>query len=240
MNISKEELYDLYIVQNLMKYFEGYSKDLIIETLFDMNKYFDKELKKYFKELKKETGKTLDSFQRKLLRNYYYHPNDDILQKLDINKFPKMSYTDEQLEEIINITVSRINTLNSEKIINSIKTRIKENNKYYEEKNKATQWLNKYSKTETPSLILLNINQKLINDYGVNYESNIYSIINIIYKKLNNYRYTAIIMKDDLYYEGNNITWDLLSNIAIYMENFINFEGNFFPFKKKRKKLKKW
>lgn len=223
------------MLNDLMKYFKGYSTNIVIETLFEMNKYFDKDLKKYFKALKIETGKTLDSFQRKMLRNYYYYQNNEILKELEIKEFPHMIYTEENLNEVVKVTMERINTLNSEKIINSIKTRIKEYNKYFEEKNKCSNWLKRYSKYDTPSLILFNINQRLIDDYGVNYESNIYSIINNMYQRINNYRYVAIIIKEDLYYKEKNITWDLLSNIAVYMENFINFKGDFYPFKKQKK-----
>ena len=223
------------MIDDLMKYFEEYPQDIVIKTLFEMNKYFDKDLKKHFKDLKAKTGKTLDSFQRKMLRNYYYYKNKEILKELNIKDFPHMIYTKENLNEIVASTIERINTLNSEKIINSIKTRIKEYNKYFEEKSKCSKWLNKYSKYDSPSLILFNINQDLINAYGINYESNIYSIINKMYERLNNYRYVAIIIKEDLYYNQENITWDLLSNLAIYMENFINFEKKFNPFKKNKK-----
>lgn len=223
------------MIKNLMTYFEGYKEDDVIKTLFDMNKYFDKDLKKYFKDLKLETGITLDSFQRKLLRNYFYYQNNQILEELKISKFPTLKYTKKQLNELIKLTIDRIQTLDKNKIINSIKTRIKENNKYFEEKNKSNFWLNKYAKYNTPALMVLNINQKLIDCYKNNYESNIYSIINYIYKRLNNYRYVAIVFKEDLSYNGTNITWDLISNISIYMENFINLNKEFFPFKKNKK-----
>lgn len=223
------------MINKLMKYFEEYPQNIVIETLFEMNKYYDKDLKKHFKSLKEETGRTVDSFERKMLRNYYYHQNEEILEKLDIKTFPHMLYTEESMNKIVNITLERIDTLNSEKIINSIKTRINENNTFSEEKNKCKKWLKKYSKNNTPSLILFNINQNLIDNYGANYESNVYSIINNMYERLNNYRYIAVIIKEDLYYKEKNITWDLLSNVAIYMENFINFEGEFYPFKKNKK-----
>lgn len=223
------------MIQDLMEYFNGYPQDIVIKTLFEVNKYFDKDLKKHFKALKDRTGNTLDSFERKMLRNYYYYQNEEILENLHIQRFPHMTYSKSQLNYVIKKTIDRINTLNSDKIINSIKTRIRENNKYSEEKHKCNDWLQKYSKYNDPSLILFNINQTLIDNYGINYESNIYSIINGMYKRLNNYRYVAIIMKDDLYYKGKNITWDLLSNISIYMENFINFNGNFYPFKKDKR-----
>ena len=120
---------------------------------------------------------------------------------------------------------TKIEGKNSEKIINSIKTRVKEINKYNTEKEKSKKWLEKYSDYETPSLIILNINQKLIDKLKENYESKIYSIINNIYEKLANYRHVAIVMKENIIVNNQDITWDLLSNIAIYMENFIEFQG---------------
>ena len=87
------------MLNDLMKYFKGYSTNIVIETLFEMNKYFDKDLKKYFKALKIETGKTLDSFQRKMLRNYYYYQNNEILKELEIKEFPHMIYTEENLND---------------------------------------------------------------------------------------------------------------------------------------------
>lgn len=68
------------MLNEVMKYFKEYSQETIINTLFEMNKYYDKDLKLYFKTLKNNTGKTMDSFQRKMLRNYYYK-NPEILKK---------------------------------------------------------------------------------------------------------------------------------------------------------------
>lgn len=146
-----------------------------------------------------------------------------------------MVYSEKDLNYILQITLERIKTLNSEKIINSIKTRIKENNKFNEEKNKSMLWLEKYSDFNTPSLMIFNINQEIVDNFGKTYESNIYSIIEHIYKRLANYRYTAIVIKEDIFFNNKNITWDLLSNIAIYMENFKEFKGKFSAFKREKK-----
>lgn len=224
-NISKE------ITDN----FENVDNTLLINTLFEMNKYFDVDLKNYYKEYKNNYGVTLDSFQRKMLKNYYYYNQEDVLESLGIKEFPKIKYTQEQVKNIENITIERIKGKNSEKIIDSIKTRINEVNKFAIEKNKCKKWLEKYSNCDDPALIIFNINQKMLEELGENYESKIFSIINYMYDKLINYRHVAIVIKEKLVINEIDITWDLLSDIAIYMENFIDFTGEFKAFNKTKK-----
>lgn len=221
--------------ERITAHFEGINNEILTNTLFEINKYFDKDLKKYYKEYKEKNGVTLDSFQRKMLKNYFYYNQENVLEELGIQEFPKIKYNNEQLRDIEEKTITKIEGKNSEKIINSIKTRVKEINKYNTEKEKSQKWLEKYSNYETPSLIILNINQKLIDKLKENYESKIYSIINNIYEKLANYRHVAIVMKENIIVNNQDITWDLLSNIAIYMENFIEFKGKFKAFHKNKK-----
>lgn len=223
------------ISEKITENFENIDNTLLINTLFEMNKYFDKDLKNYYKEYKNNCGVTLDSFQRKMLKNYFYYNQKDVLENLGINKFPKIKYTQKQVRDIEKLTIKRMNGKNSEKIINSIKTRIKEVNKFTTEKDKCKKWLKKYSNYNDPALIIFNINQKLLQDLGNNYESKIFSIINYMYENLMNYRHVAIIIKEDLIINDTNVTWDLLSNIAVYMENFINFNGEFKAFNRKKK-----
>lgn len=225
MNLSKEITEKINCTDN----------DLLINTLFEMNRYFDSDLKNYYKEYKNNYGVTLDSFQRKMLKNYFYYNKKEVLENLGIKNFPKMKYTQEQLKDIENITIERINGKNSEKIVNSIKTRVNEINKFTTEKSKCEKWLKKYSNYKDPSLIIFNIDQKMIDEFGESYESKIFSIINYIYERLINYRYVAVINKEKLIINGIDMTWDLLSDIAIYMENFINFTGEFKAFNKKKK-----
>ena len=114
--------------ERITAHFEGINNEILTNTLFEINKYFDKDLKKYYKEYKEENGVTLDSFQRKMLKNYFYYNQENVLEELGIQEFPKIKYNNEQLRDIEEKTITKIEGKNSEKIINSIKTRVKEIN----------------------------------------------------------------------------------------------------------------
>ena len=215
--------------------FKDIDNKLLINTLFEMNKYFDKDLKNYYKEYKDINGVTLDSFQRKMLKNYFYYNQDDVLDNLGVKSFPKIEYTEEQIKDIEKMTIERIEGKNSEKIINSIKTRVNEINKFKTEKQKCKKWLDTYSDYNQPSLIIFNINQEIIDKFGNEYKSKIFSVINYIYETLMNYRQVAIVMKERIIVNDIDVTWDLLSDIAIYMENFVSFTDKFKAFDKEKK-----
>jgi len=221
--------------EKIMQHFENIERNTLINTLFEMNRYFDGDLKNYYKEYKEINGITLDSFQRKMLKNYFYYNQEDVLESLGVEEFPKIKYTEQQLKEIEKMTIERIEGNNSEKIINSIKTRVNEINKYRTEKEKCKKWLEKYSNYDDPALIILNINQNLIEALGNQYKSKIFSIIKHMHEKLMNYRHVAVVIKEKLTVNNIDITWDLLSDIAVYMENFIGFRGNFNAFKQNKK-----
>lgn len=223
------------ISKKITENFENIDNKLLINTLFEMNKYFDKDLKNYYKEYKNDCGIILDSFQRKMLKNYFYYNQKDVLENLGIEKFPKIKYNQKQVKDIEKLTIKRIEGKNSKKIINSIKTRINEVNKFTIEKDKCKKWLQKYSNYKEPALIIFNIDQKLLKELGQDYKSKIFSIINYMYEKLMNYRHVAIVIKNKLVVNDIDVTWDVLSDIAIYMENFINFRGDFKAFNKKKK-----
>lgn len=223
------------ISEKITEKFNNIDNSLLINTLFEMNKYFDSDLKNYYKDYKIDYGVTLDSFQRKMLKNYFYYNQEDVLENLGIENFPKIEYTEQQVKDIEKLTIERIEGKNSDKIINSIKTRLNEVNKFNTEKDKCKKWLKEYSNYNDPALIIFNINQRLIDELGKDYKSKIFSIINYMYDNLMNYRHVAVITKENLVVDNIDITWDLLSEIAVYMENFINFKGQFKAFNKEKK-----
>jgi len=223
------------ISEKITEKFNNIDNSLLINTLFEMNKYFDSDLKNYYKDYKIDYGVTLDSFQRKMLKNYFYYNQEDVLENLGIENFPKIEYTEQQVKDIEKLTIERIEGKNSDKIINSIKTRLDEVNKFNTEKDKCKKWLKEYSNYNDPALIIFNINQHLIDELGKDYKSKIFSIINYMYDSLMNYRHVAVVTKESLVVNNIDITWDLLSEIAVYMENFINFKGQFKAFNKEKK-----
>ena len=214
--------------------FPDIEEELLIRTLFEMNRYYDTFFKDYFSDYKKTSGNTLDSFQRKMVRNYFYYGNKNVLDELGINKFPEIKYSKEDLKTINDLTLEKLNLPSKNKIIQSIYSRINEINKFDEEKIKADKWLNLRKKNGDFDFISIKINQDFLKKYK-NYEEKIYELITYAYDKLENYRYLSIVIEGKLILNKIDITWSLLSKVSIYMENFIQFKDKFFPFKKEKK-----
>lgn len=109
-------------------------------------------------------------------------------------------------------------------MINSIIARIKKN--ILLEKSHTNKEYIKYIKTlEKRNSQLLIIYVK--SDYQYNVD-NISEIINKKYGTLSNYHYAIIVFEDD------NISWETIAEVAIFMENF-NMEFNFNVYNKKNK-----
>lgn len=221
--------------KKILEVFSDIDEDLLIRTLFEMNRYYDKNFKFYFADYKKRYGNTLNSFQRKILRNYYYYGYDDLLEELHIEEFPKLEVIPKDVEEINQLTLEKLASNNSPKIIHSIYSKVAEINKYNQEKINASQWLNQYYDERYYRYISIKIDQSFINNYQEQYFSKLLEIIHYAYDHLYNYRYISIVLSERVYYQNIDISWDLLSKLAIYMENFKQFSGEFYPFHRAKK-----
>jgi DNA modification methylase len=99
----------------------------------------------------------------------------------------------------------------------------------------SEQWLKDFNARRNDkkySLVAYKLNQSYFK--ANKYDENI--LINFIinsYEDLENYRYLAIIIEDEIYDKDNNcITWNLLYKSSIFAENFIQFSDKFVPFHK--------
>ena len=215
--------------------FDEIPTEILTMILFEMNRYYDKDLKIHFKNYKSSTGTTLDTFQRKTLRLYYYYGNDKFLVMAGIKKFPKVSYKKRDIKIINKLTMEKLNLSTRNKIIKSINSRYEEITSNINSVQKSEYWLNKYREKyhNGYDFISYNITQNIVNQD--NYFDKILQDINYIYKELNNYRYVSIVLDDYIYKDNMDISWQLLSKLAIYMENFINNKEPFFAFKKEKR-----
>ena len=219
---------------DIINCFPDIEEELLIRTLFEMNRFYDTFFKDYFSEYKKTFGNTLDSFQRKMVRNYFYYGNKKVLEELGISKFPEIKYSKEDLKTINDLTLEKLNLPTKNKIIQSIYSRINEINKFDEEKIKADKWLNLRKKNGDYDFISIKINQAFINHYK-NYEDKLFEIVSYAYEKLENYRYISVLFDGKIKKDKIDITWELLSKLSVYMENFIQFKDKYFPFKRDKK-----
>ena len=207
----------------------------LIMILFEMNRYYDKDLKTHFKNYKNITGITLDTFQRKTLRLYYYYGDDKFLTTAGIKEFPTVDYKKEDITLINKLTIEKLSLPTKNKIIKSINSRYKEITTDIDNIQKSEYWLKKYKEKYNNGydFISYSINQEIIEQE--NYFDKILQDINYIYKELNNYRYVSIVLDDYIYRDNKDISWQLLFKLAIYMENFIYNKKTFFAFKKEKR-----
>ena len=207
----------------------------LIMILFEMNRYYDKDLKTHFKNYKNNSGITLDTFQRKTLRLYYYYGDDKFLTTAGIKEFPTVDYKKEDITLIDQLTIEKLSLPTKNKIIKSINSRYKEITTDIDNIQKSEYWLKKYKEKYNNGydFISYSINQEIIEQE--NYFDKILQDINYIYKELNNYRYVSIVLEDYVYKDNKDISWQLLFKLAIYMENFIYNKKTFFAFKKEKR-----
>lgn len=96
---------------------------LLYSILFEMNRYFDKDLTNTFQEVQKKYNRVFNQKERNILRKYFYYKQQSALKLVEINEFPSITYNNKDVEYIINECISRCETYGNEKIINSIKER---------------------------------------------------------------------------------------------------------------------
>ena len=208
-------------------------ENLLISCIFDVSRKYDNLFVKELKNIKKTDGITIDSIERNNLRKAYYY---SLPNKYNL----KFSYTEEQLDLVLEDFIQRLNNYDSDVIISSLLKRIEDAGSNRVDNN-TKEWLKIYNKKRKKweySLLIIKINQDLFKklDYSLD---KLTGFISNSYSKLENYRYMSIVFEGKIYDKLNyDITWQLLYKISIFAENFIQFDGNFFAFKKD-KQIKK-
>lgn len=208
--------------------------NLLICILFEMNRYFDKQFVTEIKSVQKENGIVFDFVNRKELRKAYYY-GDFIVEKpaYHINH---ITYTDDDLNAVLLDVENRLNTYDEDKILMSINERAKTLNTSSETEDK--QWLKEYkvfNNNSKYSLLELRVDQDWFaqHDYNVQF---IFDFIAKTYMALENYRRFVFVVEGELYDKDNNcVTWNVLSEVSIYAENFVQFSQKFFQFNKDKK-----
>lgn len=208
-------------------------ENLLISAIFDVSRKYDSLFVKELKRIKKDMGITVDSIERNRLRKAYYY---SLPNKYNI----KFSYTEQQLSEVLDDFIARLEHYNSNTIISSLQKRIEDvgSNRI---NNNTKEWLNIYNEKRKKwcySLLILRVNQKLFIDLDCSLDR-LTSFISNTYNKLENYRYLSIVFEDNLIDKnGKDVTWQTIYKMSIFAENFLKFKGKFFAFHKE-KQIKK-
>lgn len=210
-------------------------KDILLRILFEMNRFKDKDFTRCIQEKQKMLNRVFNRNERTLLREYYYLGNSDILVKLNIETFYQVTIIEEEAIIILKSTLEKIAQYKEEQIISSIVEKFKN----FQEKNLSNlsnDWLKHYGKKVKKqyefSLFVMEIDQKDFenNNYSLDYY---YKIVRNIYDRLENYRHLIIKIDGCLFDKSDvDVTWKFIYKIGIYLENFIIYKENFFPFKK--------
>ena len=119
----------------------------LLHILFDINRYFDRELTKTIRQQQKKDKRVFNSTERKKLRNYYYHKNNILLNELGILSFPSICYEKKDINIVISNTKKRLKVYDEAKILNSIKERYNNLVKHRKTSTFYTKdWLDYYNK----------------------------------------------------------------------------------------------
>ena len=219
--------------KKFLKIFDDIEEDILIRVLFEMNRFYDVKLKDYYAAFKKNYGRVLDSFERKMLRSYYYYGNVNILESLHINEFPTMKFIKSDIKKIEKLTLEKLDKYGSKKIIQSVKSKIKEMDKYDIEKLKADKWFKDLKNDVGYDFVSFYVDCNLVK--GNDYFKKLLKGIVFSFEQLKNYRYIAVVFPEKIIRNGVDISWSIIFRLAVYMENFKSFDGDFFPFKKGKK-----
>ncbi len=207
-------------------------ESVFFDLLFEMNKFYDKS---FVEELHKRQI-TLNQNQRNRLRLFFYHGKDSFFDRHIIGTFPRYQTTDEDKLAVLVSFLDRCERYNKDNIINSIIKRFSLLEKGSEDI--SQKWFDYYNqkrinKSEYSLLIIDYSQSDFIDDsYDVH---EVFKRISYGYKKLENYRYFAFKIHGTLTNKtGEDVTWQVLYKIGIFCENFYQFTGKFYPFKKEK------
>lgn len=210
--------------------------DTLIRLLLDKNRYFDKEFTEEFQKFQKKTYKIYNSIEKKKIRTKYYY--DNIFNKENYSGLNTIRYTNKDIVNVVTDFLNRLNNYDSELITNSIKQRYHDLKEGIDPDLYSDEWLKIYNNRRANKLYSFTsiiLDQKLFEKENYN-EKILLDFINKTYDNLENYRHLAVVIKGEITNKkGECLTWDLLYKACIYAENFIQFSGNYFPFKKDKK-----
>lgn len=207
--------------------------ELLMDLVFEMSRYFDKDYTRAVQQIQKKEDIVVDSPTRKILRKKYYY--GDAFSLPVPYTITKYIYTQDDIEKAFKDCYERLNSYDPNKIIESMKKRVDDlkNNIGCDENMEV--WLKNYDKRRSNkkySFAALRLNQELFASIGFD-EKAITDFIFHSYDGLENYRYLAIIIEGEIYNKNKEcITWNLLYKAGVYAENFIQYEGKYFPFHK--------
>ncbi len=222
-------------INNLIK--ANIPQEYLVKILFDINRYFDKTVTLAYQRVQKELNCVFNSVERKALRTYFYYQVEEVIANVNVNSFPTITYTENDIETVIDNTIERIKKYDSKKIIDSIKERY---SNLIQHRNSSishmSEWLEYYNKKRERlfyySSFILRITEFDFrkNNFNINY---LYDIIKNTYLKLENYRHLIIYIDGQIYDEnGRDITWQVAYKLTIYAENFVQYNKKYFPCKK--------
>lgn len=219
--------------------------DLLYRILFEMNRYFDKQLTDAIQKCQKKYFRVFNQKERNMLRKYFYYKMPIVLESLNIDDFDSITYSLKDSKIILEECLKRIKTYGKDNIVASFKER-KKNFDFNKITDNSEEWLMYYDKKRSKnfnySLFILTITQDLFKNYNYNVNS-FCEIIASIYDKLENYRHLIIKVKGILRDENKiDVTWKVLYKLGVYCENFVQYKDKFYPFRKNKSinKLKKF
>ena len=212
--------------------------ELLIAVVLEMERFLDKQFVEEIRKIQKDNGVVFDSPTRKTMRKKFYYGEYYNYE----TPFPieRASYLDSEIEEAFDDLFSRLETYDSNKIIQSIRQRIDDLQKSVISDENMAVWLSGYKKrhqnTEC-SFLLYYLDQEIFE--SKNFDENLITdFIWQSYDSLENYRHLAIVVKGELFNkEKECITWNMLYKAGIFAENFVQYKEDFFPFKKKKQIL---
>lgn len=211
---------------------------LLTKILFDTTRYFDKQLTSIYKREQKNNNRIFNTIERKALRNYFYYGNEEILLAYDIQSFPTINYTLDDIDMVCKDIIARLKTYDSNQILNSIKQKyINIQNHNISTVSFKDEWMKYYESKRQKlfdySSIILKINQEDFKNHDYNNQY-IFNLIASLYNKLENYRYMFLVFDGQIFDKNNNdITWKTVYQTTLYAENFIQYQNKYYPFKKK-------
>lgn len=209
------------------------SDSLLISLVFEMSRFSDKKYTNEIQKIQKKHKVVLDTPTRKLLRKKYYY-GDFCSLKIPYS-IPYCLYSPAEIEKAFEDCFNRLNTYDSEKIIESMKKRLEDLENNIDGDPHMTEWLKLYDKRREDkkySFVAFRLDQNIFEQSGYN-ENILTDFISNTYTALENYRYMAIIVQGEIFNQANTcITWNLLYKAGIYAENFIQYKEKFFPFHK--------
>ena len=211
------------------------SNELYLSVIFEISRYFDKQLTSVYKDAQKQYGVVFDSITRKELRKHYYY-GDVATFKESIYQIPTISYNEDDIENVCSDFLSRLEIYDSNKIIQSMKQRVDELKNGNRRESNMRKWLSWHkTKKKEYSFTSIQINQDFFEKENYN-EHIIENFILGTYEQLENYRHLAIVINGEIFNQnGEAITWNLLYKAVIFAENFIQYREKFSPFKKEKK-----